>query len=40
MKAWKSDLGAMEIAQVSSYILTLKGTNPANAKAPEGLLIE
>ncbi|MFM9423429.1 MAG: hypothetical protein RIR06_1890, partial [Bacteroidota bacterium] len=40
MKAWKSDLGAMEIAQVSSYILTLKGTNPANAKAPEGFLIE
>ncbi len=40
MKAWKSDLGAMEIAQVSSYILTLKGTNPTNAKAPEGLLIE
>jgi cytochrome c oxidase cbb3-type subunit 3 len=40
MKAWKSDLSAMEIAQVSSYILTLKGTNPANAKAPEGLLIE
>jgi cytochrome c oxidase cbb3-type subunit 3 len=40
MKSWKSDLGAMEIAQVSSYILTLKGSNPANAKAAEGILVE
>ena len=36
MKSWKSDLSASQIAQVTSYILSLQGTNPANAKAPEG----
>ena len=36
MKAWKSDLSASQMAQVTSYILSLQGTNPANAKAPEG----
>lgn len=36
MKSWKSDLSPMTIAQVTSYILTLQGTNPAGAKAPEG----
>lgn len=36
MKAWKDDLSPMQIAQVASYIKTLKGTNPPNPKAPQG----
>lgn len=36
MKAWKEDLSPMQIAQVTSYIKSLKGTNPPNAKAPQG----
>jgi len=36
MIAWKNDLRPLEIAQVSSYILTLVGTNPPDAKEPEG----
>ncbi len=36
MKAWKEDLSPMQIAQVASYIRTLKGTNPPNPKAQQG----
>lgn len=36
MKSWKEDLSPMQIAQVTSFIKTLKGTNPANGKAPQG----
>ncbi|MGX1928668.1 cbb3-type cytochrome c oxidase N-terminal domain-containing protein [Flagellimonas sp. 2504JD4-2] len=36
MIAWKQSLKPLEIAQVSSYIMTMKGTTPANPKAPEG----
>lgn len=36
MKAWKDDLSPMQIAQISSYIKTLQGTNPPNAKAAQG----
>ncbi|HEY9183975.1 MAG TPA: cbb3-type cytochrome c oxidase N-terminal domain-containing protein [Salegentibacter sp.] len=36
MVAWKSSLSAEEIAQVSSYVISLEGTNPPDAKAPEG----
>lgn len=36
MKSWKEDLSAMQIAQISSFIRTLKGTNPAGAKAAQG----
>lgn len=36
MIPWKNQISKKQIAQVSSYILTLKGTNPPNAKAPEG----
>ena len=36
MKSWKDDLSPMQIAQVASYIRTLKGTNPPNPKAPQG----
>ena len=36
MVAWKSSLEPEAIAQVASYIISLKGTTPANPKAPEG----
>ena len=36
MVAWKQVLKPVEIAQVSSYLLTFQGTTPANPKAPEG----
>ena len=36
MVSWKSQLKPSEIAQVSSYILTLQGTTPAAPKDPEG----
>ncbi|AUP80750.1 cbb3-type cytochrome c oxidase N-terminal domain-containing protein [Flavivirga eckloniae] len=36
MIAWKQQLKPLQIAQVSSYVLTLQGTTPANPKAPEG----
>lgn len=36
MISWKKQLNPLQIQQVSSYILSLQGTNPPNAKAPEG----
>lgn len=36
MVAWKGTLKPSEIQQVASYVLSLKGTNPKDAKAPEG----
>lgn len=36
MVAWKNELKPKEIQQVSSYIVSLGGTNPPDAKAPEG----
>ena len=36
MIAWKTDLKPSEMAQVASYVMTLHGTNPADAKEPEG----
>ena len=36
MIAWKQQLKPLEIAQVSSYVLTFEGTTPANPKVPEG----
>ena len=36
MKSWKEDLSPMQISQVTSYIKTLRGTNPANPKAAQG----
>lgn len=40
MVAWKGTLSPMERAQVSSYVLSLQGTDPANPKEPEGDLWE
>ena len=36
MVAWNKTLSSKDIQSVASYILTLKGTNPAGAKAAEG----
>lgn len=36
MKSWKEELSPMQIAQVASYIKSIKGTNPPNAKTPQG----
>ena len=36
MVSWKQTLKPVEIAQVSSYLLTFQGTTPANPKDPEG----
>lgn len=38
MKSWQQDLGAKQIHEISSYIKTLKGTNPPNAKEKQGEL--
>jgi len=40
MISWKEQLRSSEIQKVASYILTLQGTNPGNAKAPEGDLYQ
>ena len=36
MVAWKGKLTGKQILQVSSYVLSLRGTKPANAKPPQG----
>ena len=36
MSAWKGTLKPKEMQKVASYIVSLKGSNPADAKAPEG----
>lgn len=40
MKSWKDELNPVQIQQVSSYIKSLEGTNPANAKEPQGELYQ
>jgi len=40
MIAWDASLRPSEIQQLSSYILTMQGTQPENPKAPEGDLIQ
>lgn len=36
MKSWKDDYSPAQIAQLASYIKSLKGTRPATAKEPQG----
>ncbi|MDX1463574.1 MAG: cbb3-type cytochrome c oxidase N-terminal domain-containing protein [Marinirhabdus sp.] len=36
MVSWKADLKPSEMAQVASYVLSLHGSNPPDAKEPEG----
>jgi len=38
MRSWKDDLSAKQIAQLTSYIKTLRGTKPVNPKEPQGEL--
>ncbi|MCB0632734.1 MAG: cbb3-type cytochrome c oxidase N-terminal domain-containing protein [Saprospiraceae bacterium] len=40
MISWKDQLRAKEMQEVASYILTLQGTNPPNAKEPQGEVFE
>lgn len=36
MVAWKGKLSGKQMLQMASYVLSLHGSNPANAKAPQG----
>lgn len=36
MISWKDQLSAKEMAQVASYIMSIRGSNPAGAKEPQG----
>lgn len=40
MIAWSKQLNPLQIQYVSSYVLSLKGTNPANAKKAEGIEVK
>ncbi|SMD12544.1 cbb3-type cytochrome c oxidase N-terminal domain-containing protein [Pedobacter nyackensis] len=36
MIAWEKSMNAKQISDITSYIMSLKGSNPAGAKAPQG----
>jgi len=36
MISWKTTLKPKEMQKVASYVLSLRGTNPKDPKAPEG----
>ena len=38
MISWKSQLRPADIQRIASYIMSIQGTNPPNAKAPQGEL--
>lgn len=40
MPTWQNTYSNKQIAQLSSYVKSLHGTNPANAKAPQGELFK
>ncbi len=40
MISWKTQLSPVQMQDISSFIITLAGTNPPNGKAPEGELYE
>ena len=40
MKSWAADLSPLQIKNVASYVKSLHGTNPANAKASQGDLYQ
>lgn len=40
MIAWGPILGPKKVLQVAGHVLSLKGSNPPNAKAPEGTMDE
>ncbi len=39
MPKWETSYSNKQIAELTSYVKSLKGTNPANAKAPQGVLV-
>ncbi|HTM92173.1 MAG TPA: hypothetical protein VL095_07140, partial [Flavisolibacter sp.] len=40
MQAWEKTYSPAQIKNLASYIKTLAGTNPPNAKAPQGNLFQ
>lgn len=36
MIAWEKQMNSKQISDIANYVLSLKGTNPAGAKAPQG----
>lgn len=40
MPQWQNSYSNKQIAQIASYVKSLQGTNPANAKEPQGTLYE
>jgi cytochrome c oxidase cbb3-type subunit 3 len=40
MKSWKDDFSPVQIARIASYVKSLEGTNPPNAKPPQGVLVK
>jgi cytochrome c oxidase cbb3-type subunit III len=40
MQAWGKTFSPADVRNITSYVLSLQGTNPANAKAPQGNLVE
>jgi cytochrome c oxidase cbb3-type subunit 3 len=40
MQSWQSTYSPVQMQELASYIKTLKGTNPPNAKAPQGDLFK
>lgn len=38
MQSWQADFSPVQMQQLASFVKSLKGTNPANAKAPQGIL--
>jgi cytochrome c oxidase cbb3-type subunit 3 len=40
MKSWKDDYSPAQIAQIASFVKSLAGTHPPNAKAPQGMLVK
>jgi cytochrome c oxidase cbb3-type subunit 3 len=36
MQSWQQQFSPKQMAQIASFIKTLKGTNPPNGKAPQG----
>lgn len=36
MKSWKKEFSPIQIQQIASYVLSLQGSKPANAKEPQG----
>ena len=40
MQAWSNTFSQADIRNIASFVLSLQGTNPANAKTPQGKLCE